>query len=349
MPEPIIHFLRRDRTPFGGAENYLARLSHALTDAGIAHRILHSRQPRWLPSWLRALTYNLAVCLGKRGRFYFSLERVTCAEIYRAGDGVHRAFLETRPRSLNPLHPVYLWLERRCFANSRCIIANSLLVRRQIIDYYAVDPARIRVIYPGIDLAQPVPDGDALRRELGIPAASRVILFVGAGFARKGVAPLLQLLSRVRADYRALIVGKDKRLADYRRLAEELGLAGRVVFTGPRTDIDRFYAAADLLLFPTRYEPFSNVVLEAMRLDNAVITTRQNGAAEVLDEALLMADPEDAAILPQIERLLTDDAWLERVKQRNRDTAAEFSIERNAAETLAVIRAVMGSGRGLGE
>ena len=63
-------------------------------------------------------------------------------------------------------------------------------------------------------------------------------------------------------------------------------------------DIDRYYLDSDILMLPTRYEPFSNVVLEAMRSGNAVITTRQNGAAEILQDELLMDQSTDEKIIP---------------------------------------------------
>ena len=94
-------------------------------------------------------------------------------------------------------------------------------------------------------------------------------------------------------------------------MSEQLGLADKVKFTGPVSDIDRYYIDSDILLLPTRYEPFSNVVLEAMRGGNAVITTRQNGAAEILQNELIMDQSSDEMILPVMRRLLDEPEYLE--------------------------------------
>ena len=142
-----ICFVRRNRTQFGGAEKYLVRLSNELTQQGYKHRVVHSRLPKFLPSFLRAILFNLGVCSGKGSRFYFSLERISCPDIYRAGDGVHREFLRTKEKSFNPLNPVYLYLERRCFSNAQKIIANSKMVKDEIMRHYNIDSGKINVIY----------------------------------------------------------------------------------------------------------------------------------------------------------------------------------------------------------
>ena len=152
---------------------------------------------------------------------------------------------------------------------------------------------------------------------------------------------MLHLLAKLDRPFFAIIVGKDKHIKRYTTLSEQLGLAGRVTFTGPVSDIDRYYADSDILMLPTRYEPFSTVVLEAMRGGNAVITTRQNGAAEILQDELLMDQSSDEKILPVMRRLLDETDYLEEIKNLNRSTVKEFSIERNARETLALIDAVM--------
>jgi UDP-glucose:(heptosyl)LPS alpha-1,3-glucosyltransferase len=336
-----ICFVRRNRTPFGGAENYLVRLSNALTERGYTHSLIYSRLPNFLPSFLRVIFFNLGVCLQKGQRFYFSLDRISCPDIYRAGDGVHREFLLSKKKSFNLLNPVYLYLERRCFRNARKIIANSMMVRNDIIRHYDIDSRKISVIYSGVELDIDKSLSGSVRQELSIDPSTRIILFVGSGFARKGVLEMLHLLTKLDRDFFAIIVGKDKHLQRYVALSEQLGLAGKVKFIGPVRDIDRYYVDSDILMLPARYEPFSNVVLEAMRGGNAVITTRQNGAAEVLQDELIMENSADDKILPVLQKLLDQADYLAQIKQQNLDAIREFSIEKNASETLALIEATM--------
>ncbi|NOY15897.1 MAG: glycosyltransferase family 4 protein [Gammaproteobacteria bacterium] len=339
--KPEICFVRRNRTPFGGAEKYLERLSNQLSELGYTHRIINSRLPRFIPSFLRVLFFNVSVCSSKGNKFYFSLERISCPDIYRAGDGVHRQFLLTRKKSFNLLNPVYLYLERRCFNNAHRIIANSLMVRNEIIKHYSIDSRKISVIYSGVELDIDNSLAGSVRQELSIDPSTRIILFVGSGFARKGVSEMLRLMAKLERNFFVIIVGKDKHISHYIALSEQLGLADKVKFTGPVRDVDRYYVDSDILMLPARYEPFSNVALEAMRGGNAVITTRQNGAAEILQDEFVMKESADENILPVLQRLLDEADYLAKTKQQNLDTVREFSIENNARKTLALIEATM--------
>lgn len=339
--EHEICFLRRNRTRYGGAENYLVRLSKELDRININHQVIYSNLPRFLPSWLHAILYNLKVCRNKGGKFYFSLERITCPDIYRAGDGVHRQYLSIKRLSINPINPVYLYLEKRCFNNATRIIVNSHMIKNEIIHHYAINPNKIFLVYPGIEAPSPKESGTSIRDEFHISDESKIILFVGAGFERKGVDEMLRLLAAIKEDYIALIVGKDKRLPYYRKLSEKLGIADKAFFTGPRTDVDRFYRESDIFLLPTHYDPFSNVVIEAMAHGNAVITTRQNGACEVIHDHLVMENPKDENIRHELLKLLRDNDYLQQVKDDNLVQAKKYSIERNANETMKVVMDVI--------
>lgn len=115
-----ICLIREKSSKFGGAEVYLSRLAKALKVEGIKYQIVNSIFPSFLPSWLRIILFNFQVCLTKKNKLYFSLERIVCPDVYRAGDGVHKVFLNIENKSkLNPLHPIYLFLEKRCFNNAR--------------------------------------------------------------------------------------------------------------------------------------------------------------------------------------------------------------------------------------
>lgn len=335
-----IYFIRANRTKFGGAENYLSRLSDALKKRNVEHELIHSHFPKFLPAWLRVLLFNFYVCRVKKGRFYFSLERITCPDVYRAGDGVHKAFLETKRFSLNPLNPVYLYIEKRCFRNAQLIIANSELVKEQIVGYYGIDAHKITVIYNGIVLKSFNAEEarQKLTKAFGIAEDKKIILFVGSGFARKGVEEFLNIVAQLKhRDLYAFVVGKEKKMGRYKSLAAKLGLLERVFFTGPREDVDLFYAASDIFLFPTRYEPFSNVVLEAMSFHNAVFTTRQNGAHEILDDAFVMQSPADPEVVAKIDALLEDTPRLEVIKRQNLERVKAFTIEKNLEATLQAL------------
>jgi len=195
------------------------------------------------------------------------------------------------------------------------------------------------VIYNGVPI-KPFDKTSAKRklvREFGLAENEKVILYVGSGFERKGVVELLRLLAKIQSDFKAFIVGHDKRLGRYKNLAKELGLNEKVFFTGKREDVDTFYASSDLFIFPTRYEPFSNVVLEALSFETVVFTTQQNGASEILPSEYVLKTPDDTSVLSTIETLLQDENLLIEEQKKARKLAKKFSIEKNVDLTLQVI------------
>jgi len=327
-----ITFLRLKPSKFGGAENYLVRLSDELKKRNIKYKIKYSSAPKFLSSWLKAIWYNLEVCIFKKDKFYFSLERVVCPDIYRAGDGVHKVFLEVEKKSKsNPLHLVYLFIEKRMFKNAKKIIANSKMVKKQIIDTYNIDENKIKVVYNGVPL-KPLADFSDIKKEFNIKN-EKILLYVGSGFKRKGVKEVIEIASKLK-NYKLFIVGKEKKIDEYKNYAKSLGVDA--VFTGVRSDVDKFYSMADIFIFPTHYEPFSNVVLEAMSFKCVVFTTAQNGASEILDSEFVMQNPKDYKI-DLIQKLLNDEKYLNEIKEKNYKTAQNFSIQKNVDETLKVI------------
>ena len=133
----------------------------------------------------------------------------------------------------------------------------------------------------------------------------------------------------------------EKNIKFFINLSRKLNIEKQVVFTGPREDVDDFYTISDIFLFPTHYDPFSNTVLEAMNFENAVFTTKQNGASEILDENYIMDNPEDYIVASNINNLLSDQVKLNNIKQKNRLKSLEFSIEKNLSETLDIINEVI--------
>ncbi len=338
-----ITFIRANKIKYGGggAEVYLSRLSEALARQSISHSIVHSIFPEFLPSWIRVLLFNLQTCLTKGDKFYFSLERITCPDIYRAGDGVHKVYMRIENKSIfNLLHVVYLFIEKRCFENAKHIIANSQMIKDEIIATYDIDPKKISVVYSGMNFKKiDYPCSFAkLSKEFSIQQNKKILLYVGSGFKRKGVEEFLHIVARLKnKDLKAFIVGRESNSQFYCQLAKQLKIDNQVVFTGIRDDVDDFYAISDIFLLPTHYDPFSNVVLEAMSFENAVFTTKQNGASEILKQPFIMENPKDFSIVEKIDNLLNNAEDLQNIKQQNKFKSAEFSIDANLEKTLAII------------
>jgi UDP-glucose:(heptosyl)LPS alpha-1,3-glucosyltransferase len=262
---------------------------------------------------------------------------------------------------LRPLNLAYLRLEKKLFTSPRLlsVISNSERGRDEIVRRFSVPPTRIAVVRNGVDLARfPLERRDAsssaLRALLGIGAEETIFLYVGSGFARKGVGALTRAavrLARTGAKFRVVVVGKGD-AGPYRRILREGGAEGRVHFTGPVAGAAEFLLGADAFVFPTIYEPFSNACLEAMAACLPVITTAVNGVSEVIRDGvsgLVVDDPMgDAGIADRMERLLSVDTR-RRMGEEARRAAAALTPERNAEETLSVLEAAWRKKTGLRE
>jgi len=340
-----LYFIRANQSKHGGAEIYLSRLANELKKRSVSYDIIHASLPKILPSWLRVLLFNRKVCHHKNGHFYFSLERISCPDIYRAGDGVHKVFMQIEKKSkINPLHTVYLYLERRAFQNASRIIAISNMVKQDIIDSYGIEAQKIEVVYNGITLEKYNKNASfqKLEQAFSLDKNEKIILYVGSGFKRKGVEAFLTILSKVTySNYKAFVIGKEKKMDFYKHLADRLGIGEKVIFTGVRSDVNDFYTIADIFLFPTRYEPFGNVILEAMNFSNVVITTKSCGGGEILDQDFIMDSADDFSVAGKIDELLEDEVKLQAAKERNLDIVKNFTIEKNVEKTLKVIDEVI--------
>jgi UDP-glucose:(heptosyl)LPS alpha-1,3-glucosyltransferase len=291
-----------------------------------------------------------------------SLERVFACDIYRAGDGVHAAWLERRERFqpawkrlfrwVNSKHRQLLELERALFTGgARRVIANSKMVKNEIVARYGYPAEQIAVVYNGV----PASAVDSLtrtevRRELGLGSNDYVALFVGSGWERKGLRFAWDAAWDVEG-LRLLIAGND-RITFKPHIRPGSGphpyKAVPQRFLGPREDVPRLLAAADVFVLPTIYDPFSNACLEALAAGLPVITTKGNGFAEIMEQGVhgtVLEDPSDRRAL--VSALLEwQDANRRQSTQGARlGRAMEFTMDRNLRETVAVIERLEGEGR----
>lgn len=191
-----------------------------------------------------------------------------------------------------------------------------------------------------------------LRAALGVSPAEPLVVFVAHNFKLKGLGELLGAMAvappRDRAPWRLLVVGRDHE-RPYRRRAERLSVADRVRFLGPRSDVHDLIMAADLLAHPTWYDPCSRVVLEAFALGTPVVTTRCNGAAEILEgrdfDAVIEAPTQLDALADAISRCLAPAAAAA-AQAAAADLRELVSMRRHAAELRRLYDRVVERGRG---
>lgn len=206
--------------------------------------------------------------------------------LWRCGGGAHAAYLEAcRPGWwLDPVAWVERALDRRAALSAARVVSPSARAAQDLVRCYGLDPARVEVVHNGVDSARFSPDPARrawAREQLGL-GPGPALAFLGTGFARKGLDVAAGVARALGLPLFAL--GTDAHLGRWRRRYPEVRFVGAV--DAP----ERWLPAADALLLPTRYEPYGNAVLEAMACGVPPVTTRCNGAAEVLPDPRLVGD-----------------------------------------------------------
>ncbi len=319
-----IAIVRQRYNPFGGAERFVERALSALSAEGAEVSLITRswdgapaegfRQITCNPAYSRLLggraardrSFALAAsALMAKGGYDItqSHERIPGCMVFRAGDGVHAAWLAHRARTLRPLgrlgqqcsgyHRYVLGAEARMFAHPalQAVICNSQMVADEIHRFYGVDRRKLVLIYNGVDHAHFHPGlaaeyRVATRQAAGIPADVPLLLYVGSGFERKGVPRLLAAMARAVTPFHLALVGQDRKMRAMQALAARLGIADRVHFTGPLKDVRPWYGAADAFVLPTLYDPGPNAALEAMACGLPILTTTSCGAQDWVREGV---------------------------------------------------------------
>ena len=334
-----IALIRQRYNPYGGAERFVERAMTALAKQHVEVTLLardwlgaeelagEVRMLRCNPFYVgrvwRDWGYARAVCAALKANAFDlvqSHERIACCDVYRAGDGVHRQWLANRARAagwlerfalaFNPYHLYTKAAEKRLFASARlrAVICNSNMVKEEIRRHFGLAEDKLHVIYSGVDLAAFNPDLRGAwrarkRAELGIPDAATVFLFVGSGFARKGVPQLLRAMTGVRGAH-LVVVGDDRERALMQSTAGDMKLGSRVHFAGAQKDVGPWYGMADCFVLPTLYDPFPNAALEAMASGLPLVTTMQCGAAEFVESGVEGYICRDALDVVELARCL---------------------------------------------
>lgn len=354
----------------GGGESYAVNLATGLIKRGHQiHVFAHSFEKESPPG----LTYHPVAMLRfpsfakvisfawlgrgelKKGDFdiVYGLTQVYPQDIHRLGGGLQRFWKHRKGqlRGISLLSLAQLFLEKRILdpANFRLIVTNSQMCRQQLLKLYSLPPERVEVVYNGVDTVRFSPvlkekRGAHIRAIHGLNPGEMVILFVSNNFARKGLDTVITSLAelvRLGHQYRLLVVGTGKP-GRFLSRAQALGLGNQVIFAGPAPLVEAYYGAADIFVLPTLYDPFANVCLEALACGLPVITSKYNGAAEILKEAgLIMDDPQDIWDLTKKLLFLADPKVREEMGTLARHLALRFSWEENVRQTEALFLRVL--------
>lgn len=240
-----------------------------------------------------------------------------------------------------------LRLERQLVCRTRppVVVAISEYVRRQLTHHYRLNGDRIQLIFNGVDY-QPCGDEQcrldraAVRELYGVAEDQVLALVIAHNFRLKGVAhwlAALRLLRRRHGDkFKSVIIGKAS-ARPYVRLAHSLGVSDVVMFVGPTQRTREFFHAADILVHPTYYDPCSRVVLEAMLHGVPPVTTRFNGAAEVITDGVtgrIIASPADIEDLARAVENAAAPEMRSQLERAHENLVERLSMKRHAAEMI---------------
>jgi UDP-glucose:(heptosyl)LPS alpha-1,3-glucosyltransferase len=242
--------------------------------------------------------------------------------------------------------PLEKWMYRSSIDSP--VIAISEVTRRNLVKFYRRE-ARVSVIHHGVDGELFKPANRQLyrkdvREELGLAESESVFLFVGN--LRKGALFAISALQHLKSGKLLLVSPTPPK--DYEHLVRQLNLSERVIFCPPTNAIERYYAAADAFVFPSPYEDFGMVISEAMASGLPVLTSREAGAAELIEherEGFLLKNPSDSEEIAQyLGRLMAEPSLRQTIGLAARKKIENHTWDAVAQRTMEVYRQVL-SGR----
>lgn len=358
--------IRRRYSPFGGAERFIERLIPALQLNGINPTVFSEDWPKnheltqvfkinvsGLARVTRFRSFQKAAIQliqsflksSNEPTLVQSHERFVGADIYRAGDGVHRAWVARCQREqgrlksffskIDPYHQDIIATEIAMAKDPGLhYVVNSSLVGKELQEYLNVSASRISLIPNGVDTQyfSPASSPDkllhrqSLGSELGIPLVSDapMIVCVGSGFRRKGVFTLIEAVSDLK-DVTLVVCGKDKEIVKARAFIKALHADDRIAIANPRSDIRTILGAADVFALPSLYDPSSNAVLEALSCGVPVVISQDVGMADqILSAKAGIVSGRSAEELVDAFRLLLDPQIRQEKARLARDFALKF-------------------------
>ncbi len=352
---------------------YACRWDEKLLPGGIQfHAIPSSWSPRFLKPW-RFGRLCLKAMAERSHDVTMGFDKTWGLDVLYPQGGLHAACAQHNLRKhANPVlrrcaklakwfdaaHWSYTLLERRQYLGSTppAIVVNSHMVRDHFMRHYNIAPGQLHVVRSAID-PQRFPEQDRLkcrvkcREQYGITPNEVVGLFAAMNYHLKGLEPLLhathRLFARPEFDgnapaFRLMVVGHPK-ARSYMNLAHQLGLDDIVKFVGYVPEMRNAYFAADFLVHPTFYDPCSLVVLEALACGLPIITSRYNGASELMhtsspqQEGYVISDPHDHQQLAWCMAQMIDAGRRHSFAQAARRTAGQWTFEQHYRELMGVL------------
>ncbi len=356
----------------GGGERYTVDLAAALARRGHDVSLLASSHPAHPPHREVRILTLAARGLTRSGKYRSFLEAtenelnasrydvvhamlpVTRCDVYHPHAGIAAEAEQKWNIHLNPRRKRMAAVERELLtgAHPPITIALSEYVKRSIRRHYAVAEDRLATRFNAVrtDWFVPPPPDERVFADGAVRA-----LIVANDFRRKGLAAAIEAVSKIHRpemkDLNLKVVGKED-VTPWRRLTKRLGVEKRVHFAGESTDARQDYQHADMLVLPTRHDPCSLVVLEALSTGLPVISTVFNGATEIMTDGVhgyVLKDPTDVDALADAMRKLLDPERRRAMSEACLALRPKLSYGHHLEQLMAIYdRAVASRGPGRG-
>ncbi len=293
--------------------------------AGVTYDLLHSHY--WLSGWI-----------GQALKLHWQAPHIVM--FHTLAEAKNRAYL-------NENEPDYrIEEERKIAVAADRIICASRDEAQLLVELCGAAPERISVVPCGVDLEHFRPlEKRAARARLGLSGGEPLMLFVGRIEPLKGIDVLLRAAAQIKAPYRLLVIGGDRR-DDARRvylraLVNELDIAGSVSFIDAvrHEDLPLYYNSADVCVVPSYYESFGLVALEAMACGVPVVASKVGGLPETVRDSqtgFLIPDINPTAFAGRLELLLGDPELRWELGAGARELAEQFHWANVAEQVEAV-------------
>lgn len=362
-----------DEMEVGGSQRQIVHLLRGLDRSQWEPTLLFFRRPSFLVDELREAGIR-CIHMPKLGRvsprFVFRLWKLLRRERFEL---IHaysltaelwiRALLPLVPatrfvasvRGLCLVYPDWQWrLKRWILGRADAVISNARAGAEVTAQRTSYPRERIDIVPNGIDIAEPINAGQvaSTRRLHDMPEGQAVALFVGRLVVEKNLTLLIDSMAQISAKKRPLLlIAGDGPLANaLDAQIERLGLSGAIKRLGERNDSRWLMQFVDFLVLPSREEGLSNVILEAMAAQLAVLASDVGGNPELIEHGrtgLLFASDDPIALAANLQELSSDSDLRQRLGSAAREHAQQhYSLQALVEQTQAVYRRVLGAQSG---
>jgi len=284
-------------------------------------------------------------------------ERIFRADIFTMHSVPHRFWVrEIRKKRMSLFDYGTAWVEGQLIHKGKCkkYLPVSSLTKEKFLQEFTVDPAKIQIVYPGVDIDKfsrldRQRCRQDIRRRFGLGEADTVLLFVSMNFELKGLDNLIASMARIKAKQpdaklKLLVAGKGNE-KKYSRLARECGLAGDVIFSGVwKDDIEKVYLASDIFSMLSKFDTFGMAVLEAMSASLPVVISENVGAKDLVRDGMngYVVNSADIGLISSRIEIMLDHRIRERMAEGAYKEAKNHTWDRMAEKILHIYDETLG-------